>query len=67
MAASKKVKDVPRYCIVSDDSGHDYFCLVEKKEEWYAWAYGPDAEDGDVPAYVTRIDGRFTFTDPKCD
>lgn len=67
MAARKKVIDVPRFCTVSDDSGHDYFVPVERKDDWYAWAYGPESAYEDLPKYATRIDGRFTFTDPRCD
>lgn len=59
-----------RYCLCSDDSGHKYFIPVNQVEDFYAWVVsfeevyadlgyeGPDFE-------ANRIDGRFTFTDPK--
>lgn len=66
MAARKKVTpDVPRYCTVGDDSGHEYFCPVDRKEDFYKWVYSDD--DSETPAYATRIDGRLTFADPKVD
>lgn len=60
-----------RYRIVGDNSGHEYFIKVEDEEIFEEWvesteAYenvgyeGPDFEDN-------RIDGRFTFTDPRCE
>jgi hypothetical protein len=61
-----------RYLIVSDNSGHDYYIPVDRSDEWAAWL--DTAEDADcvwvlpeVPEYAKRIDGRFTFTDPKCE
>jgi hypothetical protein len=59
-----------RYSIIGDDSGHEYFVLVEQEKEFYEWVAsfeesneekeynGPDFEEN-------RIDGRFTFTDPR--
>lgn len=66
-----KAKKEIRYVIRGDDSGHDYFVPVglEKAfEEWVDWTAnyqdgpytGPDFDEN-------RIDGRFTFTDPKCE
>lgn len=66
MSLNKKKTPPTRYCIVGDDSGHDYSIPEDKKDEWFAWAYGEESEY-DIPRYATRIDGRFTFTDPRCD
>lgn len=62
------IKDVTpqRYKLCSDDSGHEYFVPIDKVDEFYAWVedvytekeYSVDFEDN-------RIDGRFTFTDPR--
>lgn len=58
-----------RYCIVSDNSGHKYFIPVDKGDDWDKWLSLPDDDERswDQPEYSTRIDGRFTFTDPRCD
>ena len=65
-----KQKPVQRYKICGDDSGHEYFIPVEQVDEFYAWV--ESTED-----YVNhwegrefddnRIDGTFTFTDPRCE
>lgn len=59
-----------RYRIMGDDSGHEYFVPVEQEEQFDEWVAsfeegneekeynGPDFEEN-------RIDGRFTFTDPR--
>ncbi len=60
-----------RYRIIGDDSGHEYFIEVSQEELFEAWVEsegsyenigyeGPDFDEN-------RIDGRFTFTDPRCD
>ena len=64
-------KGPQRYRIIGDESGHEYFIKVEDEELFYTWveateAYeyigyeGPDFDEN-------RIDGRFTFTDPRCE
>jgi hypothetical protein len=59
-----------RYRIMGDDSGHEYFIPVDDEGMFEAWvAYteevhadlGYDGEDFEE----NRIDGRFTFTDPR--
>lgn len=64
------MKTEQRYRIMGDDSGHEYFVPVDQEslfEQWVAYTEevhadldytGPDFEDN-------RIDGRFTFTDPR--
>jgi hypothetical protein len=56
-----------RFTIASDNSGHDYFIPVDRQEDWDAWMIIPDGDPGcdEVPDWATRIDGTFTFTDPK--
>jgi len=61
-----------RYRILSDESGHEYFIKVEDEGAFDAWVAqeeetyadldytGPDFEEN-------RINGRFTFTDPRND
>lgn len=56
-----------RYCIVGDDSGHEYYIPDNRKDAWYSWLESELAENGEVPEYASRIDGRFTFTDPRCE
>lgn len=57
-----------RYAIASDDSGHQYYVRVEKLDEFYEWVENFDPyQDDDEPPHGERIDGKFTFTDPRCD
>lgn len=57
-----------RYSIHSDDSGHEYFVEVGMEGEFEAWL---DSESYEFTGYEghdyekNRIDGRFTFTDPR--
>ena len=77
---AKKAKYVPiypnastapvrRYSIQSDGD-HEYFVEVGMEGEFQAWV---DAEYESSIEYVghdyekNRIDGRFTFTDPRCE
>ena len=58
-----------RYSIHSDDSGHEYFVEVGMEGEFEAWLEAETAyehvgyEGHDYEK--NRIDGRFTFTDPR--
>jgi hypothetical protein len=60
-----------RYRVLSDDSGHEYFVQIKDEDVFYRWvaAEGGYAEDGyEGPDFEeNRIDGRFTFTDPRND
>lgn len=58
-----------RYRIVGDNSGHQYYIPVENQAEWDAFMEldEDDESSWDVPSFAVRIDGRFTFTDPKCE
>jgi hypothetical protein len=62
-----------RYRLLSDDSGHDYFIRVDQVDLFEAWVESFE-EDPDAETKYTgpdfndsRIDGRFTFTDPRND
>lgn len=58
-----------RYFVGSDNSGHEYFVPVARREEFDEWAQLPEDDEAgwETPEYATRIDGRFTFTDPRCE
>ena len=58
-----------RYFIGCDNSGHEYYVPVRFRDEFNAWSSLPeDDEDGwEAPAFAMRIDGHFTFTDPRCE
>ena len=58
-----------RYHYVADDSGHHYYIPVEKSKEWELFCeFDDDDERGwDVPEWAVRINGTFSFTDPRCD
>jgi hypothetical protein len=59
-----------RYRICGDDSGHEYYIPVEQEEEFYAWVQSTENGDEDWNGREfdeNRIDGTFTFTDPRCE
>lgn len=62
-------KPSTRYRIVGDNSGHEYYIPEDRSDEWRKWAEidEDDERSWDVPEYAVRIDGRFTFTDPRCE
>jgi hypothetical protein len=65
-----KQKSAQRYSICGDNSGHDYFIPVEQVDEFYKWAEAGEDEESyiDLSKYDdNRIDGKFTFTDPRCE
>lgn len=51
--------------IANDQSGHDYIIPCERREEWDAWLYSEDWKAGVAPIYAMRLEGNFTFTDPR--
>lgn len=63
------VKTADRFFVGHDNSGHEYFVPVSRTDEWYAWVEIPedDERSWEAPGYAGRIDGRFTFTDPRCE
>jgi hypothetical protein len=64
-----------RFRIKGDGSGHKYFIKVGDEEKVFeAWLetfeedWDPEFKKYDGPDFNDRrIDGRFTFTDPKCE
>jgi hypothetical protein len=62
-------KPKTRYRIVGDYSGHNYYIPAERSEDWNKFTQIPenDERSWDVPDWAVRIDGRFTFTDPRCE
>jgi len=65
-----KITEEPiRYRIVSDDD-HEYVIPVDNYDAWKAWRDSDAAMDGDMSAveeWTIRIDGTFTFTDPRVE
>lgn len=58
-----------RYFLSFDANGEKFLIPVEKGNEWNAWvdclAADEFVEDCKIPAYVTRVNGQLTFTDPR--
>lgn len=70
MAITKTIVDLSqRYRIIGDDSGHDYFIKVGDEELFESWVKSEEAYEDvgyEGPDFSeNRIDGRFTFTDPR--
>jgi hypothetical protein len=66
----KNLAIVQRYCLVSDNSGHKYAIPVHETDAFYQWV--EITEDDERMLEYTgegfdsyRVDGRFTFTDPR--
>ena len=51
-----------KYCLVSDDSGHDYVIPSDKGSEWYSI----DFEDYDLelPDWAIMVEGGLEFENP---
>ena len=58
-----------RYFLSSDESGQKYAVPVSRRREWNAFLdIDPDDPSSwDVPEWAIRIDGSFTFADPRND
>ena len=59
-----------RYRIHGDGDGHEYWVEVGMEGEFEAWLDWAPYGDGDYTGHdyeKNRIDGRFTFTDPRND
>jgi hypothetical protein len=62
-----------RYRIMGDESGHDYFIPIEKEEDFRRWVEWTENDGDSDSGYIgeefedNRIDGRFTFTDPRLE
>lgn len=62
--------DPPRYCLVQDDSGHDYLIPAARLDEWFAWRGSEAEENGDVPTWARALGcarSRITFEAPAID
>lgn len=58
-----------RFEIVSDNSGHKYLIPIERYNDWASFEMLDEDDEAswDVPDFAKRIEGRLTFTDPRCD
>ena len=61
-----------RYTIQGDDSGHAYFVEVGNDGEFERWIQSDFDCHDEIPYEghnyeENRIDGRFTFCDPRCE
>lgn len=50
-----------KYCLVGDDSGHDYVIPSDKRDEWY------ELMEDDVPDWAERVEGGLEFENPSED
>lgn len=55
-----------KYCLVSDDSGHDYVIPSENRKEWYEFLDLPedDPNSDPVPDWARRVEGGLEFENP---
>lgn len=51
-----------KYCLVSDDSGHNYVIPSHKGGEWYSIYF--ETDDIDLPDWAIRIEGGLEFENP---
>ncbi len=51
-----------KYCLVSDDSGHDYVIPTDKTSEWYKFDF--DDYDFDLPDWAIMVEGGLEFENP---
>ena len=60
---------IERYFLSADNSGHQYAVPVSQHDSWYEWLDIPEDNEAswEMPAYAMRIDGTFTFTDPRME
>jgi hypothetical protein len=54
-----------RYCIVQDQSCHDYLIPLSKRKEWYKFLETEEAENGDSPDWARHFSGLISFENPK--
>jgi hypothetical protein len=54
-----------KYCLVSDDSGHDYVIPTDKRNEWYSFDF--DEYDFDLPDWARQVEGGLEFENPTED
>ena len=68
----RPVNGTRRYQIQGDGSGHKYFVEVGMEAEFEQWLESETGYEDEKPYNghdyeKNRIDGRFTFTDPRCE
>lgn len=54
-----------RFFLATDDSGHRYAVPVARRGEWETWSNNAAGADCDPPSWAERVEGGFTFTDPR--
>jgi len=61
--------EIVRYRLMSDDSGHRYYIPIGMEKQFERWVEneGMPEKDTDTDFNACRIDGHFTFTDPRCE
>lgn len=65
---SEKEPTEKRFCICADESGHEYYIPVDQVGEFDAWVRATENGDFSGEGFDdSRIDGHFTFTDPRRD
>lgn len=52
-----------KYCLVGDDSGHDYVIPANHYEEWYELIEDED----DIPDWAIHVDSGLVFENPSVD
>lgn len=52
-----------KYCLVSDDSGHDYVIPVKRRSEWYNFDF--DDVDLNLPIWARSVEGNLEFENPS--
>ncbi len=56
-----------KYCIVKDDSGHDYIIPFDRSGDWNSFLESQDAQDGVLPKWAREIGwhpSRIAFENP---
>lgn len=64
------MKSEQRYRVMADESGHEYFIPVGQEQLFEQWVASTEEVYADLdytgPDFnENRIDGHFTFTDPR--
>lgn len=54
-----------KFCLVSDDSGHDYVIPSDKGSEWYSIDF--ENYDDDLPDWAIMVEGGLEFENPTED
>lgn len=54
-----------KYCLVSDDSGHDYVIPIEHRSAWYEFDF--EDYEFDLPDWAIQVGGGLEFENPTED